>query len=172
MTVTVSGGDKFKNFIANLAKQKAKVEVGFFPDATYTDGTKVAEVAIWNEFGTVSSTKDGKQHIPPRPFLHPTYVEKKSKWMKVLKKVFLKQQEDIDVKEALEKLGFVAQKDVQDKIDWWALSGEPRNAEATIKIKSGARYGEKEDSGRAVGDSPLIWTGHMRESVDFKVTAK
>lgn len=171
MTVTISGGNKLQSFLDKIKKQKARVDVGFFPESTYTDGTQVAAVAIWQEFGTESD--DGKQHIPPRAFMHPTYQENKSKWLKVLEKVVMNQGENIDIKKALNSVGFIAQKDIQDKIDWWAESGNPRNAEATIKIKSGERYGEFEvGTDRKVGDSPLIWSGHMRESVEFKVTIK
>ena len=143
--------------------------MGFFPESKYADGKQVAQVAIDNEFGHIN---DNGSIVPPRPFLHPTYLEQKSKWLEVLQKSIKNQGESISVKKSLEDVGFVAQQDVQDKIDWWASSGIPRNAPATIRMKAGSRHGEKEESGRAVGDSPLIWSGHMRESVEFKVTSK
>lgn len=153
-TTKIEGGEKLKAFLELLAKQKARVDVGFFPKSKYADGTPVAEVAIYNEFGTF--TKDGKRHIiPPRPFLHPTYEMNRKKWTQVLKKSILKQGENISVKKALDDVGFVAQKDVQASIDTWAASGIPRNAQSTQDKKG--------------FDSPLIETGHMRESVEYEV---
>lgn len=153
-TSTIEGGNKFKTFLDNLIKQKAKLDVGFFPESKYKNGTQVAMVAIWQEFGTES--KDKKNHIPPRPFLHPTYDEQKDKWFKIFQRTILKQGDDINIKTALTTVGFVAQKDVQKKIDEWADAGG--NAPRTIVAKG--------------FDSPLIETGHLRESVEFRVTTK
>ena len=168
MTVTIEGGGKLQAFLDKFKFQKARVDAGFFPEAKYKDGTQVAQVAIWLEDGT---EKNGKEFILPRPFLLPTFNEQKEKWKKKFFDI-IQNQNEIDVKKALFAVGRLAQDDIRDKIDWWAESGTPRNAEATIKIKSGERYGEKEESGRSVGDSPLIWSGHMRDSVAFKVTEK
>lgn len=168
-TVNISGGEKFKEFLEKVKKQKARVDVGFFPEAKYTDGTQVAEVAIWQEFGT--KTKDNKQIIPPRPFLHSTYEENKSKWLKILENSVKKQGKNIDVKKALEKVGFVAQNDVREKIDWWAKEGVPRNSKITIEGTLPDKDGNKFIKGKGF-DSPLIETGHMRDSVSFKVTIK
>jgi len=57
------GGDKFRRRLAGLASQSSgslKVRVGIFESAKYEDGTPVAAVAFWNEYGTAN--------IPPRPF--------------------------------------------------------------------------------------------------------
>ena len=154
MTTTIEGGSKLKDFLNKLTKQKAKVDVGFFPEAKYSDGTQVAQVAFWQEFGT--ETMNGKNHIPPRPFLHPTYEEQKDKWMKVLQQSINQQRDEIDVKKALSSVGIVAQRDVQKKIKDWAKSGIPRNAPTTIEIKG--------------FDSPLIHKNIMLDAVSYKVT--
>lgn len=156
MTVTIDGGSNLKSFLNQLKKQGARADVGFFPEAKYIDGTQVAKVAIYQEFGT--ETKDKKKLIPARPFLLPTFNENKGKWKKILANEIKKQQIYIDVKKALNVVGFVAKKDVQEKIDWWAREGHPRNAESTQKKKG--------------FDSPLIQDGHMRESVNYKVSTK
>lgn len=152
-TVKIEGGEKLKSFLELLKGQKAEVKVGFFPKAKYKDGTQVATVAIWQEFGTF--TKDGKKHIPARPFLYPAFHKNRKRWMQVLKASLIKQKASIDVKKSLKDVGFVAQKDVQTEIDEFAKSGLPRNADSTQAQKG--------------FDSPLIWDGHMRESVDFEV---
>lgn len=158
MTVTVEGGTKLQEFFDSInLLPKARVDIGFFPEAKYVDGTQVASVAMWDEFGTESD--DGKKLIPPRPFLIPTYEENKKKWFEMFKSELNKQIEKnqkIDVIKILKKIGFVAQKSVQEKIDWWAAQGVPRNAASTIEKKG--------------FDSPLIQDGHMRESVDSKVS--
>lgn len=60
----------------SLTEKEAKV--GWFPTATYPDGTKVAFVAMQNELG------DPAKGIPPRPFLRPTITTEHQKWGKNL----------------------------------------------------------------------------------------
>lgn len=169
MTVTIKEEKSALNKLIKLiTSQKAKLNVGFFPKSIYEDGTPIASVAIWNEFGTI----ENGGYSPPRPFMHPTYEKQKGKWKKILADIIQKQGEKIDLKKALNSVGFIAQQDVQDAIDDFAAHGEPRNAPATIKMKAGEHHGELEESGRAVGDSPLIWKGQMREAVDYEVITK
>lgn len=53
---------------AKLPKGNENIlKVGFFDTAKYENGEYVAQVAFWNEFGTIS--KNGNKHIPPRPFM-------------------------------------------------------------------------------------------------------
>ena len=53
---------------AKLPKgNKSILKVGFFDTAKYETGEYVAQVAFWNEYGTLS--KKGNKHIPPRPFM-------------------------------------------------------------------------------------------------------
>lgn len=146
----IKGGDQLAKFLTTVAKQKARVDVGFFPDATYPDGTKVAEIAIYQEFGT--------KHIPPRPFMNSTFEDNRKRWRDLLAKAVKNQGNQINVRKALMTIGVIAQNDIKTKIDWWAGQGMPRNAASTIAKKG--------------FDSPLIETGHMRDSVHFKVTAK
>ena len=50
----VRGGRKLKEWIARTkrnARKTAVVEVGFFEDARYPDGTPVAFIALVNEYG-------------------------------------------------------------------------------------------------------------------------
>jgi hypothetical protein len=145
----IKGGDKLKEFIATVAKQKARVDVGFFEDSTYSNGTPIAEVAIYQEFGTES--------IPPRPFMQPTFNNEKAKWADIMRKKIISQGEHINAYQVMQTVGLVAMTDVKDKINWWAASGSPRNAEATINKKG--------------FDSPLIQDGTMRDAVRFKVTS-
>ena len=53
---------------AKLPKgNKSILKVGFFDTDKYENGEYVAQVAFWNEYGTIS--KKGNKHIPPRPFM-------------------------------------------------------------------------------------------------------
>lgn len=53
MAIGVKGGEKLAKALAQLGSKLSKgyVKVGFLPDALYPDGTSVAQVAFWNEFG-------------------------------------------------------------------------------------------------------------------------
>ena len=61
VTVKRTGGRKLERFLREAGRGGvSSVAVGFFSDAKYQDGTPVAAVAAWNEFGT--------KNIPERPF--------------------------------------------------------------------------------------------------------
>lgn len=71
----VTGGDKMLaqlRSIVDRASSAKKVEVGFFADKKYPDGTSVAYVAALNEFGT--------DKAPPRPFFRGMISEKSGEW--------------------------------------------------------------------------------------------
>ena len=56
-----------KNSVKLPKSNKSILKVGFFDTAKYENGEYVAQVAFWNEYGTIS--KKGNKHIPPRPFM-------------------------------------------------------------------------------------------------------
>ena len=58
------------------------VEIGFFSDAKYPDGTPVTNVAAYNEFGT--ENKDGSERIPERPFFRQAIPKMKTPVLAVL----------------------------------------------------------------------------------------
>lgn len=68
ITTTSSGGSVIRKTLKEAARQtrQPKISVGFFSTAKYPDGTPVAAVAAWNEFGTRSSK--GNIATPERPF--------------------------------------------------------------------------------------------------------
>jgi len=62
--VSFEGGEKLKKFFKNAGKGGIRsVDVGIFAGSRYPDGTPVAAVAAWNEFGT----DHGWGRIPERP---------------------------------------------------------------------------------------------------------
>ena len=54
------------------------VKVGVLDNSAYPDGTPVAAVAFWNEYGT--------KKIPPRPFFRSTIEAQRSAWVELTKK--------------------------------------------------------------------------------------
>ena len=62
------GGKKLQRLLREAGKGGVSgVKVGFFSTARYEDGTPVAAVAAWNEFGT--------ETIPERPFFRNALAE-------------------------------------------------------------------------------------------------
>lgn len=75
LSLTIKGGGALEKKLAELAGRLGsggKVKVGFLEGATYPDGTSVATVAFFNEFGTTRS--------PPRPFFRRMIAAKSPSW--------------------------------------------------------------------------------------------
>lgn len=73
--MAMTWGAKLSAHIAGIAEKLAKgktLRVGFLETAKYPDGTNVAQVAFWNEYGT--------KNAPPRPFFRTLIAEKSSGW--------------------------------------------------------------------------------------------
>ncbi len=78
----LEGGEKLENYLTDLAERMrdGEVSVGFFDTATYPDGTKVAAVAFFNEFGRPSRGQ------PPRPFFRRMIAKESPTWAGKLQK--------------------------------------------------------------------------------------
>ncbi len=141
----VLGGDRAAKILAEISRHlgRAKaVSIGFIDKATYPDGTLVAAVAAYNEFGT--------ERIPPRPFFRNMIKENKSRWPVNLR-TFLKNK-NYDARAALGLLGQEVQEELQTSI----LSNvPPPNAPATVAEKGFNRT--------------LVDTGVMLNSVASRV---
>lgn len=139
----LQGGDKLSKALADIAgKMTGSVLVGFLESATYPDGTPVAAVAFWNEFGT--------SRIPARPFFRTTISEKSSEWARRLGDAAVHY--DYDGAKALGAMGQTMAEDIQQSIVGWQ---DPANADSTVDQKG--------------FNKPLIDTGVMQRSVDFEV---
>ena len=129
---------------AALAKYKdmnAKLRVGVLENATYPDGTPVAMVAFWNEYGT--------RTIPVRAFFRTTISENKKNW--VLSVQNLAKQHS-DGKKILGLMGEHIKGQIVNSINTWS---DPPNAPYTVKQKG--------------FDKPLVWTGQMMRSISWEV---
>lgn len=144
-TLGFSGGDKLDKVLADLAKRASNataVNVGFLGDKTYPDGTSVAQVAFWNEFGTSKA--------PARPFFRRMIDKNSEYWGGQLGAIATAVK--YDSKRALDLMGEKIKDDLVGSINSF---NSPGNSEATI-----ARKGF---------NKPLIDTGVMIRSVASKV---
>lgn len=142
LKVKLSGGDKLLTKLEKMKKMKDRtiLSVGFFPKSKYENGTYVASVAYWNEYGT--------KRIPPRPFFRTAILENKGKW----KDHFYNSVSKIGLQGGIKSLGELVIKDVKQSILSWST---PPNAPSTIKHKG--------------FNNPLIDTFKMVNSVDMEI---
>lgn len=144
MQLKTSGGFSLKQALESKLKlnKKKTLQVGFFETAKYGNGTQVASVAYWQEFGTLK--------IPMRPFFRNAITKNSKKWFAILGNEI---KTSGNAEFALNRLGEIAKGDIVQSIT--ALKTPP-NAESTIKQKGSS--------------NPLINTGFLRASVNYKVT--
>ena len=143
-TVTQRGGKKLQKLLREAGKGGAKeVEVGFFSTARYPDGTHVAEVAAYNEFGTGT--------IPERPFFRRAIAEMEDRLSQIIPAGIDTEQMTVDPNLG-DKVGAYAAGQVQESIT--ALR-EPPNAPETVRRKGSS--------------NPLVDSGFMRGSVSWRV---
>lgn len=125
-------------------KMSGEVQVGFMNGATYPDGTPVAAVAFWNEFGVPSHNQ------PPRPFFRQMIASESPSWGPKVAK--MAKATDFDGQKVLGLMGEDIKGALQQSI----------NDFVTPAIKS--------STANAKGfDKPLIDTGHMLNSITYEV---
>lgn len=123
-------------------RNNTQVFVGFFENARYPDGTRVAQVATYNEFGTAT--------IPERPFNRIANEKTKKQLLKANKtQNFLKYNTDV----ISNIVGELARSNVVEAI---IDLKDPPNTKATIRDKKGK-------------SNPLVSTDLLSKSVFFKV---
>lgn len=135
----------------------ASVKVGFFEDHQYDNGTPMASVAVWIEFGTKTS--------PPRPVFRITVREHQEDWRKLVRLLSKKVATgELSVRQVMEQLGNAAAGHLATAISELT---DPPLAEATIKNRM-SRKKNKDTVGNL--DKPLIDTGLLFAGVTFQVT--
>lgn len=122
--------------------ENAKLEVGFLQGATYPNGTSVAMVAFYNEFGTIN--------IPPRPFFRNAISNDSNKWGRVFTNTY---RDTNNITQTLGVLGNIIKGSIIQSI---SATNEPPNAISTIKQKKSSK--------------PLVDTGKLKASVTFKIS--
>ncbi|WP_010508406.1 hypothetical protein [Komagataeibacter europaeus] len=171
MAVNFNGGDKMKAALEKLSQKVrsgATLQAGYLEGATYPDGTPVAQVAAWDEFGTKTAA--------PRPFMRNTVAAHSGQWGAALGAAL--KQTDYDAKKSLNVVGMVIEGQIRDEIS--ALN-EPANAPLTNLLKDRFPMGgyTKDDFLQAVHDlengatapegKPLVWSGRLRQDVSHEV---
>lgn len=143
---------------ALMAKLKAiaksmgggSVSVGFMGGATYPDGTPVAAVAFWNEYGKGVKSAEGDYFQLPRPFFRNMIAAESPKWAYKMGK--LAKATDYDGPRVLGLMGEDIKGALQQSINDFTT---PALAPSTVAAKGFAK--------------PLIDTSHMLNSVTYEV---
>ena len=135
-----------------LSVGKKEVQVGFFEEDIYDDGTQVAQVAQWQNEGTL----EGSGWIPPRPFFARALHDFEDGFLRVLTAEIsnnvLSGVSTVNV--GLKEIGELAVERIKQQIEAEPLSNKP----STIRKK---------------GDlPPLIETDKMYQSVKYKIKQK
>lgn len=170
----IKGGDKLQEKLTELAEKLGKgklLRVGFLESAKYPDGTNVAQVAYWNEYGTKTA--------PPRPFFRGMIARKSKNWGRALGMNLT--DTEYDVNTSLSRVGEgIKDQLVQSIVE----TTEPALSPITIMLRgmrynnpalvvTGATVGEaaaRVDAGKTnygAPNKPLIWTGDMQRSVAY-----
>lgn len=140
----LKGGDKLKAKLEEIARSMGggSVRVGFLEDAKYPDGTPVAAVAFWNEFGKVGQ--------PPRPFFRQMIAKESGDWADVM--ASQAKATDFNGPVVLGRMGELIKGQLQQSINEFE---SPALSPKTIAKKG--------------FEKPLIDTGHMLNSVAYEV---
>lgn len=142
---TLSGGDKLMQKLAEIAESMGggSVSIGFYENATYPDGTPVAAVAFWNEYGGMDR--------PARPFFRGMIAREAKTWPQKMAR--LAKSTDYDGPRVLGLMGEDIKGALVQSINDFETPGL---APSTIAAKGFAK--------------PLIDTGVMIRAVDYEVT--
>jgi len=145
-SVTVKGGQKLQAYLNDLASKATAgyVKVGFLEGAKYADGTPVAQVAFWNEFGTTRA--------PARPFMRNTIAKDSPQWGGEMARIL--KATKYNGQTTLSLMG----ERVKDQFSKAVTDWPGDNAPSTVK-KKGFNHG-------------LIDSGFMQRSVDKEVVIK
>lgn len=176
--VKITGGDKLASALAELSKNVSKassVNVGFLAGSTYPDGTSVAAVASFQEFGAP------KVGIPPRPFFRSMIQAKSPEWGPAIGDLLNANQ--FDAQKTLGQAGEAIKGQLQQSIiDTSSPALSPVTlmlrkmrsdnpdlvvtgrtvAEARAKVAAG-------ESTAGVSTKPLVDSGQLLASVDYEV---
>jgi len=176
MEKALSGGDKLTAKLAELSKNITKaseVRVGFLEGSTEADGTSVATIGAWQEFGTKT--------IPQRPYFRTMIAEHSGEWGDVLAKVLA--HNGMDAENALEQMGVYIGDQLQESI---IDTMEPPLSPITLMLRkmrsedqslvvtgktvgeAAARVAAGEDPGD-VSTKPLVDSGTLLRSVAYQV---
>ena len=148
--MAIKGGKKLDKFLRDAKTKRGVrgVDAGFYSTAKYPDGTPVTNVALWNEYGV---ERNGRQHIPERPFMRQAIPRMEEPILDVLKA-------EVDPKtmiveaDTAGRVGLAMQAEIQSSI---TNLKRPANAPSTIQAKKSS--------------NPLLDTAVLRGAATFRV---
>lgn len=168
----MTGGDALEKKLSEIAAKIGRggtLRVGFLENSSYPDGTSVAQVAAWNNFGTTTS--------PARPFFTNWIADKSGAWGRQLGRLLI--DEGYDVEKAMHLMGMGMAGQLRQAI---INMNDPENSPVTALLKQRFPLGDQEpadvwqafkDAAAGMGDGlsskPLVWSGNMLNSVDHEV---
>lgn len=170
----IKGGDKLEKALADIARRIGKggaVNVGFLENAKYPDGTSVAQVAAFDNFGTSTA--------PARPFFSNMVEEKSPDWGPALAKCLEATSNDVPAALALMGEGIKGQ--LQDAIrnfDGIPLSDVTLLLRSRFPTRDGMTAADVWQAfhdvaagmtAGAASEQELVWSGVMLGSVDYEV---
>ena len=153
------------------------VSVGFLENATYPEGTPVAQVAFWQEFGTT--------RFQARPFFRPMIAAKSPGWGAAMAKVF--KSTNKDTRQTLELMGTGIKDQLTSSI---VNTPQPPLSEITLMLRkmkdddpqlvvtgrtvaeAAARVARGERGASGTRAKPLIDTGLLQRVPDYVVNVK
>jgi hypothetical protein len=174
----LSVAQNVNNVLTDIARKMGggRVQVGFLEGATYPDGTPVAAVAAWDEFG-----HGGNFPSPPRPFFRNMIAKESPGWP--AKMANLAKATNYDGKLVLQLMGEdIAGALKQSIIEtndpplsattlilrkrFWTNPGDITMSDV-VSAQQAAANGENGASGTQA--KPLVWSGHLLASVGYEV---
>lgn len=173
-TISLTGGDRLQAKLDELAAKLSRggtLRVGFLEGQTYNNGQSVATVAVINNFGAPAAG------IPARPFF-TNWIKKYSEtWGRGLEAQL--KRFDYDLHAAFTVTGAVMVGQLQQEI---TDTNSPANSPVTDLLKQrfpmhdGMTFDDvqKARDDVAAGETapagkPLVWSGVMRQSVNFEI---
>ena len=152
----LSGADGVMKALEGIARRMGggEVSVGFMAGATYPDGTPVAAVAFWNEFGT--------SRVPPRPFFRTMIAKESPQWAKTMARMAKNSNYD-----GLRVLALMGEDIGGALVDSIGDVTSPPLAKSTILAR--AKNVKRGDPVAPTIAKPLIDTAHMLKSVSYQV---
>jgi hypothetical protein len=179
---TVEGGRKLERALQDLARKVSNasiLRVGFLEGATYPDGKQVAMIAAIQEYGAP------RAGIPPRPFFRKMIADKSGEWPAAIKQLLI--DNNYDARAALDKAGTEIEGQLRQSIidmnspplspvtlllrqRFWSNPGKITFADVQ-QAREDVAEGKKAKV--SAGQSkPLVWTGHLLNSISHEVKDK
>lgn len=170
--------ENVRRVLTDIAKRMGggSVRIGFLEGATYPDGTPVAAVAYWDEFG-----HEGNFPAPPRSFFRTMIAKESPHWgAEMAKLAKLTNYDGLTVLKLMgENISGALKQSIIETNDpplspttlvlrakFWT------NPQAiTIRDVLAAQHEAANGAEGATGTQakPLVWTGHMLDSVGYEV---